>query len=140
MKKWALGGLLAVLAGLAVGQQSRTSREYYGELKQGGGIPKWATMVCFTDSVETGVFILLAGNASSRVVLTQTFINSTKADLISYEKVQDGQYVAQDGSTTVSRLSLTWETGRFWRELHNQNRTHTDQGNCEPIEGARAGP
>jgi len=141
VKKWAApaAGILAVLTGLSFGQQSQnTGREYYAELKRAGGIPKWATSVCFADRADTGIFMLLAGNASSRGLLTQTFVNGTKSDLISYEKVEEGQYIAQDSSTSASRLNLTWETGRFWRELHTQNRTYIYEGNCEPIEGTRA--
>jgi hypothetical protein len=133
VKRWAALVVVAVLGGAVAGQQSATTgRQYYDELKRAGEIPRWASNVCFTD-FDSGIFILLAGNASSRVVLTQTFVNGTKADLISYEKVQEGQYVAQERSTIISRLNLTWDTGRFWRELHNQNRTYISEGNCEPI-------
>jgi hypothetical protein len=146
VKRWAAAVVVAVLGGgLALGQQSpKSGREYYAELKQAGEIPKWARNVCFTDSgTDNGTFMLLAGNANSRVVLTQTFVNGTKSDLISYERVQDGRYVAHvvdehDRSTSISRLNLTWETGRFWREWHSQNRTYIYEGDCEPVEGTRA--
>jgi hypothetical protein len=147
VKRWAEAAavVLAVLGGLALGQQSPTTgREYYAQLKQAGAIPKWARNVCFTDSeTDNGTFMLLAGNANSQVVLTQTFVNGTKSELISYERVQDGQYVAhvvdeRDRSTTISRLNLTWETGRFWRELRSQNKTYIYEGDCEPIEGTKA--
>ena len=121
--------LVAACSLQAQDESTMTGREYFSELKEGGGIPKWATNVCFPrvfeetpgksiDASGSSEFFLMGDDAPTTKF--QSFARGVGENvLIVAREFRDestsrfaGRLVL-DGEPNHFQFGISWSTGRF---------------------------
>lgn len=127
-------------------ESSMTGHEYFKELKEGGGLPKWATNVCFPrvfeetpgksiDASGSSEFFLMGDDAPSMrfqvyargvggniLIVTREFRDENTSRFVGRLVVDDESHHFQFG--------ISWSTGRF----SLAETRGTTSGVCHPIE------
>ena len=147
--------LMLGISGLATGslaqnqnedERAMTGRDYFNELKQSDGLPKWAANVCFArvfedpfgkffDATASNEFLLIGddgpgmkfqlytrGVGGNAFVLTREFRDDNSSRFAGRMTV--------DGQPTAVRFGINWNTGRF---LRSEEKGMTS-GVCQAIE------
>lgn len=110
-------------------ESTMTGREYFNELKEGGGLPKWATNVCFPRVFEETPGKSLDASSSSEFVLMGDDSPTVKFQLytrgiggnvlITAREFRDdstSRYagrVVVNGEPTHFQFGINWSTSRF---------------------------
>jgi hypothetical protein len=143
MKKYIAVAVLMLGATLASAQTPTTSREYYQEIKDAGGIPKWAVNVCFMehllvdgkDAGDMGVFMLTGETTKQGVVITP-YPKGIAAYPARYKPETANIFIAHlqvHGKPVTATFRINWSTNRFTFEFSDVKDT-TDTGMCEGID------
>ena len=145
-------GTLGLAAGSGPGQgqnedeRAMTGRDYFNELKQSDGLPKWAANVCFAhvfedpfgkffDATASHEFLLIGDDAPGMKFQLYTRGVGGNAFVLTREFRDDNSSrfagrMTVDGQPTAVRFGINWNTGRF---LRSEEKGMTS-GVCQAIE------
>lgn len=110
-------------------ESTMTGRDYFNELKKGGGLPKWATNVCFSrvfedtpgdpkDASSSSEFVLLGDDAPTTKFQLYTRGIGENVSIVAREFHDEstsrfaGRAVVDDQQTHF-QFGINWNTGRF---------------------------
>lgn len=110
-------------------ESAMTGRDYFNELKEGGGVPKWATNVCFprvfeetpgksVDASGSSEFVLMGDDGPS--VRFQLYTRGIGGNvLVTAREFRDDSTsrfagrVVREGEPNHFQFGINWNTGRF---------------------------
>jgi hypothetical protein len=122
-------GLASVVAAKAQDESTMTGREYFNELKEGGGLAKWATNVCFprvfeetpgksVDASGSSEFVLMGDDAPT--MKFQLYTGGIGGDVLivarEFREENTSRFVGRivvDGEPNHFQFGISWSTGRF---------------------------
>jgi hypothetical protein len=122
-------GLVATCSVQAQDESTMTGREYFNELKEGGGLPKWATNVCFprvfeetpgksVDASGSSEFVLMGDDAPT--MKFQFYMRGIGGDVLivarEFRDENTSRFVGRivvDGERNHFQFGISWSTGRF---------------------------
>ncbi len=127
-------------------ERAMTGRDYFNELKQSDGLPKWAANVCFArvfedpfgkfvDATASNEFLLIGDDAPGMKFQLYTRGVGGNAFALTREFRDDNtsRFAGRrtvDGEATAIRFGINWNTGRF---LRSEEKGMTS-GVCQAIE------
>jgi hypothetical protein len=110
-------------------ESTMTGREYFNELKGGGGLPKWATNVCFprvfeetpgksVDASGRSEFFLMGDDAPT--MKFQLYTRGVGGDILivtrEFRDENTSRFVGRvvvEGEPNHFQFGISWSTGRF---------------------------